>query len=122
MSSGTALYVDIDKTLIYPFTSREEEAAYTGSDAVEIGGRKFRRLDKNIYLVERFHANCGMDIVFWSAGGGAWAYQVCAALCLTHMSKHFLTKPTWYLDDLPYAGIDAREDGWIDAKHNWPEG
>lgn len=121
MTGGPILYVDIDKTLIYPFSCPDKAEAYQGDDAIEINDIKYRVLEKNVYLVERFAASDGVQIVFWSAGGAAWARQVCEALELDHVSEYFLTKPTWYLDDLPQAGIDARDDAWIDAKQHWPE-
>ncbi len=121
---GRALFVDIDKTLIMPFDTEEEGEEYASQldedlDWTRIDGVVYRILRKNVYMVKRFAASDGVEIVFWSAGGGKWASQVADALGISDLSSVFIPKPSWYLDDLKDAGFAEHGDKFINAVKGW---
>lgn len=121
MPSGPTLYVDIDKTLIYPFDSEKDAFDQADHDnTIFIEGIAYRILRKNVYTVQRIAASPGVHVVFWSQGGALWAKTVCDALMINHLSDLYLTKPSWYLDDREDAGFFGTGD-WIDARKDWPE-
>lgn len=118
--SQRTLYADVDKTLIHPFKSPGQATDYTG-EIIDINGVEFAVLLDNVYMVERFAANAGMEIIFWSDGGALWAEQVAIALGMQKIPTAFLTKPTWFLDDRADAGFAQDPEKWIDASAAWPD-
>jgi hypothetical protein len=121
MPAGPTLYVDIDKTLIYPFDTRDQAVEHsTCANTVYINGIAYTRLDKNLYIVLRIAASPGIQVVFWSQGGALWAKTVCTALGIEHLSDVYLTKPSWYLDDREDGGFVGVKGAFIDATGDWP--
>jgi hypothetical protein len=115
------LAVDIDLTLIEPVgplaqARLEEGVSVPAPDVVNIDGIYYRKLEANIYTVRRFAASPGVEVLFWSAGGVAWARRVVAALGLSNLAAGYSKKPDWLLDDRADFGFANDANKWIDAR------
>jgi hypothetical protein len=77
----TAIYVDVDDTLIRSF----------GSKRIPMGS--------TIALVRDLHAN-GAELYCWSSGGADYARASAEELGLTDCFRAFLPKPSVLLDDV----------------------
>lgn len=92
------MYVDCDDTLVmwnissYPTLPHIELDCY--------GPVVLAPNQKNINLVKKFK-KLGYSIIVWSATGADWAEAVSKALDLDGIVSLYLTKPSYYLDDLP---------------------
>lgn len=118
IENGRLFYVDIDRTLVEPI---QQDLVVLNDSIVDINGYKYLRIQHNIEIVKRFGHHPGLKIIFWSAGGGAWAFAAAEALGLSQYGIAFISKPSWYIDDLKNAGFVDIEGTWIDAldKSNW---
>lgn len=61
---------------------------------------RIRPHKKHIELLKQFHARGQMTVV-WSAGGYDWASRVVKELKLEPYVTLVMSKPKWYVDDLP---------------------
>lgn len=95
LESDMTVYVDIDSTLVEPYKQGDptEELVYFEEVA-------FKVLEKNVEYVRESHAR-GHAIIFWSAGGWAWAETVVTELDIKHLGSAIISKPRWIVDDLP---------------------
>jgi len=84
LKSDKTLFVDVDDTLVI---WNETHATW-------------RPHRKHIELIKRFHAR-GQPVVIWSAGGWEWALKVVQELQLEPYVHSVLSKPAWWVDDLP---------------------
>jgi len=94
---------DVDGTLIKPFCDcTPEEQAGLPSILIETpwGKDQFVLLEHIIARVRRQHMQ-GHYTIVWSQGGHEWAEQVVKALKLEECVDQIMTKPKWYMDDLP---------------------
>jgi hypothetical protein len=114
INDGRIFYVDIDRTLIEPI---ENPPAFLTDDPsiVYINSYPYRKKLNNIEIVKRFGHHVGLSVIFWSAGGGKWAHEVAKALHIDKYGIAFISKPSWYIDDLQNAGFVGVEGTWIDA-------
>jgi FMN phosphatase YigB (HAD superfamily) len=93
------LYVDCDDTLVlwnisdYPDSPRIKINLYH-EDTVLVPHQK------NINLLIKFR-KLGYKIIVWSQSGADWAEAVVNQLLLSDYVDLVITKPTYYLDDLP---------------------
>ena len=67
----------------------------------------FKPMQNNIDSLIR-HAERGHYVVVWSAGGHEWAARVVKELGLADYVDLVMTKPRWYLDDMPADSWMAR--------------
>jgi hypothetical protein len=93
------VYVDIDETLAMADLSEfpdqlQVEVFYSRSPMFVVPN------EKNINLLIKFW-KLGYEVIFWSKTGGDWARAVAEAFDLTYLSKLYLTKPLFYIDDQP---------------------
>ncbi len=121
VDNSKMLYVDIDRTLIEDLDGTGTVASLGQEDVVLINGYPYKKKFKNIEIVKKFGHHTGLKIIFWSAGGGQWAFDAADALGLSKYGIAFLSKPSWYLDDLENAGFFKIEGTWIDALHRSPK-
>ena len=92
------LYVDCDDTLVL-----WDLSSYPDKPRLELdcwGPVELVKHDKNINLVRKF-AKLGYGIVVWSQTGAEWAQRVSEAVGISDIVTLYLTKPRYYLDDLP---------------------
>lgn len=64
---------------------------------------RITRLNKhqiNINLLDKLY-RLNYALIFWSATGAEWAELVCKAFDIDYMASLYLTKPRYYIDDLP---------------------
>lgn len=107
------LVVDCDDTLVlwdrseYPDLKPVEVTCYGQTSALHAH-------DKNVNLVRKFH-KLGYTIIIWSQTGSEWAEAVGRALGLDECVYSYMTKPMYYLDDLP-------ADSWMKKIWRDPRG
>lgn len=97
LESDIVVYVDIDETLV-SWTPQGWDTVIE----IENNGFKssFTPILANIEQVKK-HKLCNHRVIFWSAGGWAWAKKVVEVLGLMEYADGILTKPRWIIDDLP---------------------
>lgn len=97
IKSDLIVYCDIDQTLV-------DWNVKDGDSFIEIENNgitsRFVPITENIEQIKK-HRVCGHGIAFWSLGGWAWANLVIKALGLEQYADVVLSKPRWFIDDLP---------------------
>lgn len=113
LAGDRTLYVDCDDTLVawdlskYPDEPRVTVTCY-GHDSELVPNRN------NINTLIKF-AKLGHRIIVWSQSGADWAEAVAKELCIDDYCDLYITKPSWYLDDLP-------TEAWLPASRRiWRE-
>lgn len=100
--------VDVDETLLLfdwkDYTSDE-------SKLVDVNGYKVLPNERNIDLIKRFKVR-GFTIIVWSAGGWEWGQTVVNLLQLQSYVDIIMSKPSWYIDDLP-ANVWMGKNIWL---------
>ena len=100
LESDNVMYVDIDETLVLWEATSEQKQKYGvdfdhfGEPAVLVPHKK------HIQIIKNSKAR-GHTIVFWSQGGYEWCKQIVTKLGLLGYADAILSKPKWFLDDLP---------------------
>jgi len=86
---------DVDETLIHWYNPGDDEKA-----PIAIGEEVFW---VNIYEVERLKKSheIGYTIIVWSQSGWEWVERVCEALEITKYVTIGMTKPLFFIDDIP---------------------
>lgn len=124
---NVAMY-DCDDTLVL-WRAQAELIYFPPGDVIDIPHPSLTK-DHNPLVINRDAIRhmehlykTGTSIVVWSAAGWEWAEAVVKALKLEHMVTTVMSKPAWYIDDLPvYEWFgnwrQVRPDGSI-VKHNY---
>jgi hypothetical protein len=100
-SEDRTLYVDCDDTLI--MWNLSDYGDETPRLTVNVWGpADVIPNQKNINTVRKF-ALLGYTIILWSKTGAKWARAVGQATGLDPLVTAYLTKPTYYLDDMEAA-------------------
>jgi hypothetical protein len=91
------LFVDVDDTLVL-----WDKSEHGTNVEIECYGHvtRLQAHYKNIMLLKKF-VKLGYGVVVWSRTGAEWAEAVCNGLNLDHLVDLYLTKPMYYMDDLP---------------------
>jgi hypothetical protein len=99
LEGDRTLYVDCDDTLVawniseYPDLPRLQVTCFGYTSELVPN-------QKNINLVVKF-AKLGYKVVVWSQSGSEWAETIGRAVCIDDYVSLYISKPSWYLDDLP---------------------
>ena len=96
------LYVDCDDTLVCWDLSSYPPEEFPRIELDCWGPVMLVKHEKNINMVKKF-ALLGYGIVVWSQTGSEWAETVSKAVGIDDLVTAYLTKPRYYLDDLPCA-------------------
>ena len=72
------------------------------------------------------HKQRGHFVVVWSAGGGEWAETAVKALKISKYVDICMSKPSWYVDDMPCESwmgkrvfIHEEDDDWEEDESKW---
>ena len=103
IKSHRTIFYDVDDTLvIWNWKAVDPE----GSGLIAIRDTQSNHTEhllphqRHIELLKQFKAR-GHTIVVWSQGGWQWAETVVRALGLEKLVDIVISKPDWYVDDLP---------------------
>jgi hypothetical protein len=101
--STKIVYFDVDDTLVmweWRQFDPEGKSLIQITDPISGFTEYVMPHSRHIELLKRFKVR-GHTIVVWSQGGYAWAEAVVKALDLESAVDLCMTKPDWYVDDLP---------------------
>jgi FMN phosphatase YigB (HAD superfamily) len=103
IKSHKTVYFDVDETLIlWEWRIFSDDSSHLvcitdpDSGVSEYGLPHNRHID----LMRQFKAR-GHTVVVWSAGGYDWAHRAVVALGIEAMVDVVMSKPDWYVDDIP---------------------
>jgi FMN phosphatase YigB (HAD superfamily) len=103
IESHRTVFFDVDDTLVI---WDWKEFSPDGSGLIQVkdpGSNHFELVlphDRHIKLLKQFKAR-GHTVIVWSQGGWAWAESTVKALGLESLVDVVMSKPDWYVDDLP---------------------
>lgn len=110
IKSHRSVFYDVDDTLvIWNWKDFDPE----GKDVFEITDQqseitaKLLPHKRHIELLRQFKAR-GHTVVVWSQGGWSWAESIVKALGIEEAVDIVMSKPDWYVDDIPAAGFMGR--------------
>lgn len=100
LQSDKVVFCDIDDTIVKWNPTQEE---------INTKGVAFNNYGWQVMLVPHYahieqikrHKAIGHKVIFWSAGGWEWANEVIKTLELTEYADAIMSKPSWFIDDLP---------------------
>lgn len=113
------VYCDVDDTLVKwgsPNSPEEEKnsvvvvvPAHKYTHIIEETEQKYENIqyEQRVVLIKEHinqlkeHKRRGHVVVVWSAGGSEWAAAVVKAVGLESYVDVVISKPSWYIDDLP---------------------
>jgi hypothetical protein len=119
LSDKPTLYVDVDDTLVM-WNAHEAAEGAAENDFLNLpsAGEIVTVFPHrpHINILRQFKAR-GQNVVVWSQGGSDWAETVVKALGIEHLVDAIVTKPNWFIDDIP-ATVFLPDSNriWIDPK------
>jgi hypothetical protein len=93
--------IDIDDTLVYWNTPLDPNQKLKYFDIYTDYGKEVLAVNEKILEDIDRHRLRGHFIVIWSQGGNEWCKAVCTSLGITDKINMIMSKPKWYIDDLP---------------------
>jgi hypothetical protein len=94
---GNAWFFDVDDTLvIWGRTGHPEAKPFNNSGYTQWLVPHQRHIE--LLKTAKFR---GHKVIVWSAGGSEWAEEVVKMLELENYVDLVISKPSWYVDDLP---------------------
>src|ERR1044072_227277 len=97
VTNGPVGYGALDKTLVAGDEDPEGMDLYMNGVS-----RRVRVYEKVIDHIKA-HKSRGHKVIFWSNGGADWAQMIAKTLNISNYIDAYLSKPTWFIDDLPAA-------------------
>ena len=107
IKSHRIVFIDVDDTLViwdWKDISPDGIGLITVSDPVSGFTQQLLPHERHINLLKQFKAR-GHTVVVWSQGGYSWADTVVKALGLEELVDVVMSKPDWYIDDIPAAAF-----------------
>ena len=101
MIGNPTIFFDCDDTLVI-WENSDGTSKNKNAVTFRFEGRDFKLVPhkKHIELLKRCKKD-GYEVVVWSAGSRKWGEEVIKKLKLTKYVDFIISKPTFYVDDLP---------------------
>jgi predicted HAD superfamily phosphohydrolase YqeG len=93
--------VDVDDTIVYWNTPADPDGKLKYFDIETKNGMEVMAVNESTIRDINRHYLQGHYIIVWSQSGKDWAKAVCDSLGITKKVSAVMSKPKWYIDDLP---------------------